>query len=29
MHPAARLTPDQRKKLVDWAQALHDKIPPE
>lgn len=29
MHPAARLTPEQRKTLVDWAQALHDKIPPE
>ena len=29
MHPAARLTPEQRQKLVDWAQALHDKIPPE
>jgi hypothetical protein len=29
MHSAARLTPDQRNKLVDWAQALHDKIPPE
>jgi hypothetical protein len=29
IHPAARLPPDQRKKLVDWAQALHDKIPPE
>ena len=29
MHPAARLTPEQRSKLVDWAQALRDKIPPE
>lgn len=29
MHPAARLTPDQRKKIVDWAEALHDKILPE
>ena len=29
MHPAARLPSDQRKKLVDWAQALHDKVPPE
>ena len=29
MHPAARLTPGQRKIIVDWAQALHDKILPE
>ena len=29
MHPAARLTPEQRSKLVDWAQALHDELPPE
>ena len=29
MHPAARLTPEQRSKLVDWAQALRDKLPPE
>jgi hypothetical protein len=27
-HPAARLTPGQRKTLVDWAQAQHDKIAP-
>lgn len=29
MHPAARLSPEQRKIIVDWAQALHDKILPE
>lgn len=29
MHPAARLTPGEKKKLVDWAQAFHDKLPPE
>jgi Haem-binding domain len=28
MHPEARLTGEQKKKLTDWAQALHDKIPP-
>jgi hypothetical protein len=29
MHPAARLTAGQRKKIVDWAQDLHDKLAPE
>jgi hypothetical protein len=26
MHPPARLTEAQRAKIVDWAQALHDKL---
>jgi hypothetical protein len=29
MHPAARLTDEQRAKIVDWAQTLHDKLAPE
>jgi hypothetical protein len=29
MHPDARLTVEQRKKIIAWAQALHDKIAPE
>jgi hypothetical protein len=29
MHPAARFTPEQRTQLVDWARALHDRLPPE
>jgi hypothetical protein len=29
MHPAARLRPEQRKMIVDWAQALHNKTLPE
>ena len=29
MHPAAGLTAGQRKKIVDWAQDLHDKLAPE
>lgn len=29
MHPAARLTKEQRQKIVDWAQDLHDKLSPE
>ena len=29
MHPEARLTADQRKRLIDWAQALEARIPPE
>jgi hypothetical protein len=29
MHPAARLTVEQRQKIVDWAQRLHDKLAPE
>ncbi len=26
MHPPARLTAAQRAKIVDWAQALHDRL---
>ena len=29
MHPEARLTAEQRKKIISWAQALHTKIAPE
>lgn len=29
MHPEARLTPAEIKRLTDWAEALHDEIAPE